>query len=110
MATALASGEISETCWNRSHSAGASASVTAACATTQPPSLCGAATRPKVTHRIAAIAPNDSQNPADTTAQGSISSTPLMATIKAENGRASRRPQNAAASTISMNSVRCAGT
>ena len=56
------------------------------------------------------MAPNDSQNPADSTAHGSISKTMNRAHVSAENGRGWRRPQKASASTPSMNRVRCAGT
>ena len=110
MAMALASGETSDACWNSKSKAGASASVTAACTVTQPRSLSGSARRPNVVHRIAAMAPNDSQKPADNTAHGSISNTANKAHTRAEKGRGSRRPQNASASTPSMNRVRCAGT
>src|SRR3569832_542753 len=110
MATALASWEFYDTCWNSNSRAGASASVTAPCTVTQARSLSVCPTRPNVAHKIAAMAPNDSQKPADNTAHGSISKTTNRAHVRAEHGRGSRRPQNASASTPSMNRVRCAGT
>src|SRR3569833_927417 len=110
MATALASGEINDTCWNSNSRAGASASVTAPYTVTQARSLSVCPSRPKVAHRFAAMAPNDSQKPTNKTAHGSISKTTNRAHVRAENGRGSRRPQTASASTPSMNRVRCAGT
>src|SRR3569833_1717824 len=75
MATALASGEINDTCWNSNSRAGASASVTAPCTVTQACSKSVCPTRPNVAHRISDMAPNDSQKPTDKTTHGAISMT-----------------------------------
>src|SRR5574340_1343642 len=76
MAMALANGEISDTCWNSNSRAGASASVTAPCTVTQARSLSGCPTRPNVTHRMAAMAPNDSQNPVEERKSTRLNSSP----------------------------------
>ena len=90
IAIALASGDTSETCWNSNSKAGASASVTAVCTLTHAESFELSPVRPTVTHRIAAIAPNESQKPGANTAHGSSSNTPNKAHASATVGRVSR--------------------
>ena len=113
IANALAIGEISDTCWNSASISGTIPSVIATCARVAAKNhACGrrSCSRPMPAYMSSATAPNESQNPADSTAHGSSSNTVRSAharTVGAEPGRPSHNP---IAPTISMYSVRCAGT
>ena len=57
-----------------------------------------------------AIAPNDSQNPAELTAHGSINTTIKSATASTREIGTFLPSNSAAANTMSIKSVRCVGT
>ena len=59
---------------------------------------------------MAATAPKDSQNPTDSTAQGSSDTTASAASPSTRDGVVWRSAATAAATTASITSVRCAGT
>ena len=124
MATALASGDTSDTCWNSSASAGSRPTVSAACA--RAPSRTEAASRADHAaagadssrcrqrpppHRISsATAPNDSQKPAASGAQGSSAQTSAAASANTREPDTGTRHAAAPATTASMKKVRRAGT
>ena len=62
-----------DTCWNTASSTGTMASVTANCTRTQVASQWGRPIRPLQTNMMTPTAPNESQNPGDSTAHGSSS-------------------------------------
>ena len=59
---------------------------------------------------MSATAPNDSQKPAESTAQGSKASTTASARASVRAGAAMRPDQSAIATTVTIQNVRCAGT
>src|SRR5688572_16104192 len=101
IATALASGETIETCWNIASSGGISASVTATCTFAQPASQRGQAMRPTDTYVMTAIAPNESQNPGASTAHGSSSTTANSANASTAEADPVAPSHSAAATTAS---------
>ena len=96
-----------ETCENRNSAAGARPSVIAHCTR----SHCPATERsPVATKKISATAPNDSQKPGASTAQGSKTSTTASASASVRAGAAMRPEHSASATTVTIQNVRCAGT
>src|SRR5256714_10347077 len=75
IASALAIGETSDTCWNSTSSRGARPRVTAHCTLAHCASQWGLVVRQVATKKITATAANDSQKPGDSTAQGSSART-----------------------------------
>src|SRR5688572_10213626 len=86
------------------------ASVTASCTRAQAGTQCSRPTRPLQTNMMAATAPNESQNPAESTAHGSISNTISKAAASTTEGASTTPIHRAHAITQSMYTVRCAGT
>jgi hypothetical protein len=110
IASALARGDISDTCWNSASMGGSRPSVTAHWVRADAASQCPGPSRWQPTKSSRATAPKESQNPGETTAQGSMVSTIASAqasTVLALPGRPSQSPS---APTLSMYRVRCAGT
>src|SRR3954453_4007724 len=66
--------------------------------------------RPAETSIITAIAPNDSQKPGESTAQGSTSVTTSNAEVKIAVAEVKRPDHRASATTASIQIVRCVGT
>src|SRR5436309_4695162 len=75
IASALAIGETSDTCWNSTSSRGARPAVTAHCTLPHCASQWALAVRPVATKKITATAANESQKPGERTAQGSSART-----------------------------------
>jgi hypothetical protein len=114
IATALANGDTTDTCWNSAIVIGTSATVTASCtcaaARSRVRQSVSGGRRPRITSRIAATAPNDSQKPGAALDHGSISVTTAAASASVSDGRSGTRASKATATTDSMKKVRCAGT
>src|SRR5688572_1579624 len=102
IATALASGETMDICWNSASSGGIKARVTASCTRTQLASQCTFPMRPMVTYKMTATAPNESQNPGASTAHGSTSTTMSSAAQSTTEADSKTPSQSAAATTASM--------
>ena len=102
IASALASGETSENCWNRASSAGSMPSVTAHCARPHSSSQCTGPSRPLPIWNSSATAPKDSQKPPASTAHGSSSRTSSSASDSTREPEISRAERRAAATTASM--------
>ncbi len=122
IATALAIGLTSDICPNSSIVRGTRPSVTTYCVCVadfstfdqrslrvDAASACNCA-RPVDAYRITATAPNDSQNPGHKTAHGSSRTTTPSAMHNTCETLVMRPNHSAAATTLSMYSVRCAGT
>jgi hypothetical protein len=110
IASAFATGEMSDTCWKSARRSGSSATVTAAWVRVHPASQPGCETRFTITKRMAATAPKESQKPAEVTAHGSRSSTISSAAASTTEALAGTPLHSASATTHTMYSVRCAGT
>ena len=115
IATALAIGLTIDTCANSSIVSGTSPSVTTYCVCApslsafHEPASGAAPVRPTVANRMMATAPNDSQKPGHSTAHGSSSTTSPSAAHSTCDTLAIRPDHSAAATTVSMYRVRCAG-
>jgi hypothetical protein len=114
IASALASGETSENCWNISSSSGSVPRVTAHCVA---PQLATTRRQPRPTSSRAVptkksrpTATKDNQKPGASTAQGSISSTSNSASSRLRLAPRLRPDHSASATTLSMYKVRCVGT
>src|SRR5262245_35442800 len=110
IAIAFATGATAETCWNSTSRSGASPTVIAHCTRPQPIVQCASRSVETPTYNITATAANDSQNPGETTAHGSASSTTASAIASTREEDCIRSSQSAAATTAIMYRVRCAGT
>ena len=86
------------------------ASVTASCTRAQAENQCVWPTRPLHSYMIAPTAPYESQNPADNTAHGSMSTTISNAAASTTDGASTNPIHKAHAITHNMYTVRCAGT
>ena len=102
IASALASGETSENCWNKASSAGSIPSVMAHWVRIQSRSQCPEASRPPRTKNSKPTAPKESQKPAASTAQGSSNSTSSKARASTRDADNSRAARWASATTPSM--------
>ena len=120
IATALATGAMSDACWNSARVIGANPSVTTHCACApsrtasrnraRHPRVRAARRRPADAYSNKPTAPNESQNPGVKPAHGSHTSTASSAhnqITAAVPGRASTSPS---AATLNISSVRTAGT
>src|SRR5262245_24540168 len=110
MASALASGDTSETWLNSTSSNGTSPSVMAHWMRTQSASQPARRSRPVPTYKIRATAPKDSQKPADWIAQGSMATTANRAAARNQAADVALPLINAIATTASISTVRWAGT
>jgi hypothetical protein len=102
MASALASGPDTDTCANRNNAAGASPTVIAHCTRTHCRQRGSAWVQPALTWKISATAPNESQNPGCSTAQGSSRHTTASARASVRAGEAMRPDHRASATTLTI--------
>src|SRR5450830_149775 len=119
MAIALASGPISDTCPNNNIVNGTNPTVTAYCVRpairTSRLKFCArpsanGCNRPPAAKIITATAPNDSQKPGDSTAQGSRETTNTSASDSTVEKLLRRPVHSASATTSCIYIVRCEGT
>lgn len=124
IASALATADTTETCWNSSKVNGSRPNVTASWTRAAPrrprqartgqagrrPSSRASAATIRAARKMTATAPNDSQPPADMTAHGSTSATKAAAQHSDRLTGTLRSASRATATVASISSVRCAGT
>ena len=110
MAHRLTTAETSDTLPKLPMSTGTRPSVTASCTRRYPRNAAGRLRYPDVAYRIAATAPNDSQNPGASSASGSSNTTAPAQAASPSASPMRRRMRNAAVASTIMIIVRWVGT
>ena len=102
MAIALATGDTSDTCWNRASNSGVRPSVMAHCTLPHCASQCDLDVRPMPTWKISATAPKESQKPGDEHGPGIEQQHDASASASTRDALLARPSHSASATTPTM--------